>query len=48
MLKEQYRKYLFAHNYIVGEKTENYKDAIYYNYALAAQLGIKVEKGGIL
>ena len=45
MLKEQYRKYLFAHNYIVGEKTENYKDAIYYNYALAAQLGIKVEKG---
>lgn len=45
MLKEQYRKYLFAHNYLVGEKTENYKDAIYYNYALAAQLGIKVEKG---
>lgn len=45
MLKEQYRKYLFAHNYLVGEKTENYKDAIYYNYALASMFGIKVTAG---
>ena len=45
MLKEQYRKYLFAHNYLVGEKTENYKDAMYYNYALASMFGIKVTAG---
>lgn len=45
MLKEQYRKYLFAHNYLVGEKTENYKDAMYYNYALASMFGIKVTTG---
>ena len=45
MLKELYRKYLFAHNYLVGEETEDYKDAIYYNYALASMFGIKVTAG---
>ena len=45
MLKELYRKYLFAHNYLVGEETENYKDAMYYNYALASMFGIKVTAG---
>ena len=45
MLKELYRKYLFAHNYLVGEKTEDYKDAMYYNYALASMFGIKVTAG---
>lgn len=45
MLKEIYRKYLFAHNYLVGEKTEDYKDAMYYNYALASMFGIKVTAG---
>lgn len=45
MLKELYRKYLFAHNYLVGEKSDNYKDAMYYNYALASMFGIKVTTG---
>ena len=45
MLKGAYRKYLFAHNYLVGENTENYKDAMYYNYALAFMFGIKVTTG---
>lgn len=45
MLSVLYRKYLFAHNYLVGELTENYRDAICYNYALASMFGIKVEKG---
>lgn len=42
-MEHNYREYLFAHNYLVGNKSVSFKDSIYYNYALASLFGIKVE-----